>query len=655
MMRIPLFLVFVCWLANATAAPPTVAEFDETRAHVAAAQPEGLSMELKLPKTRFYQGELIPATLAFKNSSPSPNYTWIGTYDRSGRIRDLGFRAIGEQGEEVVDPLKKHFENGLFFGGGLGNYSALGEWEIKLNANEWLRFDRPGTYRLYGWSQRVTPGHNEDRFPEGAARPGPVGLVSGVVTIQIDPLPPAQEQELLEQIRKDLADNNDEVVRAALNRLRHLQTPASRDLSRSLLGHPRNYQPELGLIAAPDPQLEAANILRDVRAGLIPIGQSTLYLYRTLKKLADPAAVNVFAEAPASVMKELLDAARETLRGDLKSPVIAANLIALYTNDPSEPTARALVVAHQLELDDAATDSLIQRLSQEPQPGTDEKPSLDFLPLLRSAAGPPRNLPAALKALARLEPEEARKRIIEDIRNPPFKLRGHGGNISFDLEALCSLPKEMLLPELDATLRGRLGRKNQSQDQGIEATMMLVSRYASPALLPDVLRVYQPLRGRWACAIQADALRYILRCDPAAGVEELRQALEARSQTGCYHSVISDVLRRAWYPEALPLLLAALDDSNEEVWLSAVEMIALHAASPEAAAKLVATAERLGALPLPPKPSDQNTTLYRQDRLVKYLTEGASWKLTREQLTRLKALPNNRQDTRAALDRLLAN
>jgi hypothetical protein len=659
-LKVFLVLLSSPW-SGATAAPPAVVEFEKARAQVEAAQPDGLSMELKLPKTRFYQGEISPAKLVIKNSSKRPYYTWVGTYDRSGRIRDLSFQAIGEQGEAVVDPLKSYFEHGGgVMAGGIGNYTALGQWEIEIPVNEWLRFDKPGTYRLYGTSYRATPGSSEDHEREGAAQPKQVELVSGIVTIQIDPLPPAQEQEILAQIRKHLERPQ---AYEAMKRLRHLQTPAARDLLRSLLDRPCSADVSLGLHSSPDPEAEGAALLRDVRAGLLPIDQSNLYLYAALK-----GHHMLIQRDP--ILTEMLEAARETLRGDLKSAVASRNLIELFQRDPKDPATRALVVAHQLDLVDAATDSMIQmldsagsptvfaRMMGNGPPAGDDMQQRDFLPLVRRAAGPPRYDPKALKVLARLDPEEARKRVVEDLQHPPFKLRGHGGNAVIDFAELCSLPEEMLLPELDATFRERLRRSDRSaydgSDGGIVASMMLLARYASPALLPDVLRMYEPGEGQWACAIQADALRYILRCDPKLGVQHLKTALAARKDTGCYTMVLTDVLKKDWHPEALPVVLAALDDPNEEVWSTAAEVLSLHAANPAVAKKMIATAERLGALPLPPRPSDQSTTIYRQDRLVKYLAEGEGWKLTREQLTRLQALPHNRADTRATLEKLLA-
>ncbi len=126
-------------------------------------QPAGLTLELKHPKTEFHQGEIIPATLTFKNTSTNHFHLWIGNYDRSGRIPDIAFRAEGEDRRAVTDPLGWYFASQGYAGGGLGNEQDLGQWSITLPANQWLRFDRPGTYRVYAFSSRPQPGTTKQR------------------------------------------------------------------------------------------------------------------------------------------------------------------------------------------------------------------------------------------------------------------------------------------------------------------------------------------------------------------------------------------------------------------------------------------------------------------------------------------------------------
>lgn len=253
--------------------------------------------------------------------------------------------------------------------------------------------------------------------------------------------------------------------------------------------------------------------------------------------------------------------------------------------------------------------------------------------------------------------------VVEDVEHPPFRYRRHfgdphwGRNPQVDLKELMSLPDDVRLPELDDTLRQRLDHPtghDSDSDEGIESTMLLTARYGSPALLPDVLRVYLPDEGRWACAIQNAALRFWLRCDPSEGARGLARALQDRKDTGCYHTVLADVLQKDWHDEALPVTLAALDDASGEVWLCAAEVLDRHAATPEVAARIIATAERAGAEPLSVRESERSESVYRQNQLVRLLLKDGNWGLTREQLGRLRALPNNESDVRQQIDQKLA-
>ncbi len=154
-------LVLLAEILDAGAA--TGQDFEATWQQMRGRQPAGLMLESKLPKTEFHQGEIIPATLTFKNTSTNRYHLWTGNYDRSGRIPDIAFRAEGEDRRAVIDPLGWYFASQGYAGGGLGNEQDLWQWSITLPANQWLRFDRPGTYPVYAFSSRPRPGTTKER------------------------------------------------------------------------------------------------------------------------------------------------------------------------------------------------------------------------------------------------------------------------------------------------------------------------------------------------------------------------------------------------------------------------------------------------------------------------------------------------------------
>ena len=149
--------------ATLAAGAATGQDFQAAWQKMRGRQPAGLTLEFKLPKTEFHQGEIIPATLTFKNTSTNRYHLWTGNYDRSGRIPDIAFRAEGDDRRAVTDPLGWYFASQGEIGGGLGNEQDLGQWSITLPANQWLRFDRPGTYRVYAFSSRPRPGTTKER------------------------------------------------------------------------------------------------------------------------------------------------------------------------------------------------------------------------------------------------------------------------------------------------------------------------------------------------------------------------------------------------------------------------------------------------------------------------------------------------------------
>ena len=105
----------------------------------------------------FRIGERIPLTLRFSSDSPGKYKLNGSTYDRSGRLPTEEF--VLER-EDIVDPYQDYFGTAVLGGlaGGLRGYPVLESkpYEIRLDLNDWFRFDRPGRYRLYLKSHRLT-------------------------------------------------------------------------------------------------------------------------------------------------------------------------------------------------------------------------------------------------------------------------------------------------------------------------------------------------------------------------------------------------------------------------------------------------------------------------------------------------------------------
>jgi hypothetical protein len=144
----------------------------------------------------------------------------------------------------------------LFARASLGGESFDGRWSITLPANQWLRFDRPGTYRIYARSTRPQTGSAKATH---LSIPG-IELVSDIPTIRIMPLTAERERELLARAKAEL-DQGDEKARSGVETLRYLQTPAARRTLVRLLPKEQATQAVLGLAASRDPNAAANRVL----------------------------------------------------------------------------------------------------------------------------------------------------------------------------------------------------------------------------------------------------------------------------------------------------------------------------------------------------------------------------------------------------------
>lgn len=155
------------------------------REHAAEQTSAPVTLTLRLADDRqFRPGELIPIELEF--SSPVAGHYIVdgATGDRSGRLTIDEFRLHPFEG--ITDPLLDYYaaQRGGYIGGGIRSMGTLGgkPFIVRLELNEWFRFDRPGTYTLSVRSSRVT-----DEPRRTSTDPGIVPVQSNAVTIEILP------------------------------------------------------------------------------------------------------------------------------------------------------------------------------------------------------------------------------------------------------------------------------------------------------------------------------------------------------------------------------------------------------------------------------------------------------------------------------------
>ncbi|MBD0325592.1 MAG: hypothetical protein ICV68_04135 [Pyrinomonadaceae bacterium] len=173
----------------------------------------------------------------------------------------------------------------------------------------------------------------------------------------------------------------------------------------------------------------------------------------------------------------------------------------------------------------------------------------------------------ALRRIYELAPDEGRSIILKEIES---------GRPRVSARVLEILP-EKTLPELDETLAAQLERLDADDEHDVLSSYaLLVSRYATDAIFPRVKATFSNKIGKLACAIQTPLLAYFLRVDPSYGIEALRQALAARSNTGCYRSELANVAQLYWHPDIEQVALAHLDDRSAEVIAQAATVLGEH-------------------------------------------------------------------------------
>lgn len=609
-------------LLHAQAAPS--AKWREIREH----QPAALHLKLVLAKDLFFQGEKMDATLEFSNDdSNSPYSLMVGTGD-PGAI----FHATDEKGNAVIDPLQWRNDWYPMVIMGPVAMHPLGRYSLKLPANDTLRFDKPGVYTLYAHSH-VTEGSSFTN------RSG-ADLVSDETRITILPLTAEQEKATISgALRKigesDSLDNSS--VRDGIAELNCLQTPAARDELIALLARPElSRLARTGLLSAPDPSGEAQRILSAVQAGKLVLDVNGAELYGELKSsslirgssprdLPEQEAQKRFDElwnerdaAKQEILAAAIQAPRDHGPAYIEALWAAFQDAAIHKNpgekDRDGGKARTAMAAHQLEFPAKHVQQLLDAWTH--------WGSADFLPLIRREAGPPANNFIALIALAGLQPDEARPRIIKELGLPDSRLfQGYYPASTL----LCALPP-MPLPQFNSLFRAKLAEAKGDAFPIIP----VIGCFGSPALLPDVVESYQKYgrdpRCRWDDAILHSLFLYWLHSDPKAGAAALEQEIQSRGKEG--GAFLLAVLRDPWIDDGLPVVQWALQSSNSDLVGEGVFLLEKHG-SKSSIDSVIAALERFRS-----STDDTKFSSYHARRLLK----SERWQYTAGQKRRLEAL-----------------
>ena len=592
-------------------------------------QPEGLQLQMTLPKDHFQQGEVISATLTFSNTSPVFYDIWTGEYDRSGRIPDIGIIAQDASGKRLPDPMAWFYLCGM---GGRGSTKTLGTWSITLPANQWIRFDQPGIYTLFATSRRVRT------FVAGA--PGGtelVSLVSDPIRITIEPLTPEFEKQVIAETKRKLPLSEGSLPEETIAPLRYLGTPAARKELVALLNAPRlSGEIRMGLMALAKPDEAAPEILDGVRQGKLLLTYDIIWLYSSLKcqpllaqQKVDPFSAELSRNSSAAGKEaeaEIMAAAIQASGGS--GPAYFDLLLLQLGRDPQNLKARATLVEHQLDLSKAQAGLLLgdgNKIAGE-----------EFVPLARKMAAEPNWNVSALRTLAEWKPAEAQALLVQNTWSITSNDRTSGATEA--TMGRLHLPVTPL-SELDSILVRRL---HVGGNLGV--TAYYIQQFGTPKILPAAIECYEQRGGKGNLITQKFFLWYWLRCDPKGGTEALAQALEERSVSHNYKFLLKDVLLERWTPEALPLLLRSLDDPDADVVTSAILVLEAHAGT-DNVDRCLSALKRVSLLPPGTERSAASGVIHS---VAKRLLESRNWSYTLEQTAMVKDLATEQDDHAAS-------
>lgn len=557
-----------CWVLSAGLGASIChgASYEDTHVRLRAANPVGLSLTLSVDKDAFFIGERIRVTLEYRNTSERQYQVSTRSYDRSGRLFDIEFHVEGPE-HGFVDPLALYFASNGGLGGGLSSAATLlGQCSQSFDLNEWVRFDRPGDYRVYCTTSRVetTDGPRKN-----------VPLCSQIVTLEIakpdDTWRAAQVRSALDALKS--AEPNEQLRAARM--LRFLAEPQAMGTLVSLLGQADLSQDAFfGLVGTRDPSAAREALLRGIRQ------PDTVVTHTYLRALAVVSAVpegpivpydsadgealrqqyDRLQAAQKAALKDVLEqlsAALPAKRGRAK----AASCVALIARGSDSPGLRETLAGTFTQLTDAEQRAVLERHWARVRCAAFKDPLEEIL-----------SVPATYEewysrhirswALCRyldVQPEKARNLILEDLRRARPLSAGR---------ALLALPDESL-PEMDEVFAAHLAQRGVDDWK----LMPLIERYATERILPDVIARYQKNEGMWACSMQESLLRYWIKHDPNAGLAAVRRAALLREHTGCYRMVLGNVLSRYYGPAAESLALSFLDDKDNEVVLDVVRLL----------------------------------------------------------------------------------
>lgn len=504
---------------------------------------DDLQLRLSTNASVYHQGELIPLELSFTSKLSNRYQVNMACYDRSGRMNYENFSV--EPTEGASDPLLVYFKSiRVFLGGGLTNFQFLSDtpYVIHLDLNEWVRFDKPGNYRVTVTSRRVSDASGAKSFYQGVVQ----DLKSNSIELRVIEPDEAWQRSELTRILTDfdrsplatICCSSNQRLRA-MTALRYLgSADAARELARHLRGDENqvDWACLFGLVGSPNRLAGYEEMKKLLFNSDFPV--SSVFLDAIAMVPLDPAesagALRQQRDANLKDARSRLRAAIATKQG--KALAVSVDTV-LQNTDPivfqeDRGKLTSLLIEHFSEL---AIEEQRRWLEEKWPTVKDAK----WLPTLRMIAAEysdypvpyaPNMLPTydyfklsgdGLTHWYELDPEEARPVVLAEIvRQRP----------RYSANTLGMLPDKVLVNEERAIADHFLA----ADDYAVESNLAsLLNRYADAAVLPEVLpKIVRKIGHPWACITENDAVAYVQRVDPEAAKPLMEQVSSGCRKSG---------------------------------------------------------------------------------------------------------------------------
>jgi len=551
----------------------------------AFAQTPAISLHIETAdgRTQFKMGEAIALKLTFDN--PSKERWMVRGIEGGGRgvLGLMSDRFLVSPKEGTTDPWFFRMREGVAYSGPGG--MGIGEKPVTTNVdlNEWIRFDRAGSYRV------SASFHAGAMLLATSPRPPDVAMNSNEIEIEIIPASPEWLAEQLRQARAvlDAPAGTDpqthDARRAALRAICYLDTPESLSEAARLLGilDDQTIRPLQTALRGSEHQAAAIaamkELLRLPDQAVTPAFIQTLALMEAAQQIplprdssaADPDGRRRY-EASADIQQQLNSELASVIarkRGAAKA-ISLETVIAGMRFESITANLRAELAAVFLDLPWQQQSALLsgqwKRIA-----------SPAMIPVLRQIYENPTN--GGLQSLAvrrsyELDPARTRTLILDDMRRD---------NPRLPFETLSILP-DATLPGMDDVLLDHL-----RHDTGLE----LIARYATANILDGVKEWYATkdaaLRARRSpnqfdiasSLCQPALIGYYLRVDPAWGERVLRDALNDRiayPRGGCWMGIVGKTAKYQAGPAWEKVAIEALADPVVAVKSDAVKALGEH-------------------------------------------------------------------------------